>query len=175
MKQCFTLMFICLDMKIQEFKGSVNLIEVQMNDLQPIFEFVNNLKDLSTSDNVLDFISETIRKTLIKELSEEFNDKLMNYLPREDFNDKISGYSRKQDVTRLTEGVKIIEQRFDFATETISNLEEDLRDIKVDLDSLRKDIGYKTNIDEFKEFKGTVEKYYATKEHIREVNVQIKG
>lgn len=94
---------------------------------------------------------------------------------KNDFDSKMREYVKEEDNTKVTKTLDIINERFDIANRNIMNLEDSNRDLQVYLNDVKKDLSFKQNNDEFKDFKNTVQKLFATKEHIRELTLQMKG
>lgn len=76
---------------------------------------------------------------------------------------------------KFIKSLELQEGRSDSARQDILRLEEDTKELLAELGTLRRDLNTKQPIDGFSNFKQTVERFYATKEHIRDVNSQLKG
>ena len=160
-------------MKMNELKGSINLMNLQLIQLAPVFDLITQISDAQKSENVLEFLEEQIHQKYIKTLEMNIDKKLSQYVLHQDFADTFSGVSKLQDTNRLAETLERVEQRSERTTEQIMRIEDNINDTVFDINTLRKSINTKVELDDFSNFKKSVDVYYATKEHIKSINTKL--
>jgi hypothetical protein len=65
-------------------------------------------------------------------------------------------------------------ERFENSYTKLENLQESNKDLEVYMNMIKKELSQKQGINEFMDFKKTVEEFYATREHIRGIHLQLK-
>lgn len=141
-------------MRIDELKGAVNLINLQLKQLDPLFDFLHEIS-MGGNENisVMSYITDVIEKQYIKKLVQNFESQIVEKVSHDDLNEKLSIFTKKDEVKMVLKSIQFLEGRADKSVNEAKRLDIELTSAFDDIKQIKKEMMKMQPSDEFLMFK----------------------